>query len=101
MAPLHYAAKFVPLLSLDCSTLAQSKERKGSNFALWQHWRFWREWAERRSLRAQKWTVSRVTQKPSKRGLIVGGVKSWRQKENMEIVELELCIVDHSKVSDT
>ena len=40
MAPLHYAAKFDPFLSLDCaptpSTLAQSKERKGSNFAFWQ-----------------------------------------------------------------
>ena len=40
MAPLHYAAKFDPFLSLDCaptpSTLAQSKERKGSNFAIWQ-----------------------------------------------------------------
>ena len=35
MAPLRYAAKFDPFLSLDCapppSTLAQSKERKGSN----------------------------------------------------------------------
>ena len=40
MAPLHCAAKFDPFLSLDCaptpSTLAQSKERKGSNFAIWQ-----------------------------------------------------------------
>ena len=40
MAPLCYAAKFVPFLSLDCaptpSTLVQSKERKGSNFAIWQ-----------------------------------------------------------------
>ena len=40
MAPLHYAAKFDPFFSLDCSpmpsTLAQSKERKGSNFAIWQ-----------------------------------------------------------------
>ena len=40
MAPLRYAAKFDPFLSLDCaptpSTLAQSKERKGSNFAIWQ-----------------------------------------------------------------
>ena len=40
MAPLHYAAKFDPFLSLDCaptpSTLAQSKERKRSNFAIWQ-----------------------------------------------------------------
>ena len=40
MAPLRYAAKCDPFLSLDCattpSTLAQSKERKGSNFALWQ-----------------------------------------------------------------
>ena len=36
MAPLHYAAKFDPFLSLDCaptpSTLAQSKERKGPSF---------------------------------------------------------------------
>ena len=43
MAPLRYAAKFDPFLSLDCaptpSTLAQSKERKGSNFAIWHHWR--------------------------------------------------------------
>ena len=42
MAPLRYTAKFDPFLSLDCtptpSTLAQSKERKGSNFAIWQHW---------------------------------------------------------------
>ena len=41
MAPLRYAAKLDPFLSLDCaptpSTLAQSKERKGSNFAIWQH----------------------------------------------------------------
>ena len=40
MAPLRYAAKFDPFLSLDCaptpSTLAQSKETKGSNFAIWQ-----------------------------------------------------------------
>ena len=40
MAPLRYAAKCDPFLSLDCaptpSTLAQSKERKGSNFAIWQ-----------------------------------------------------------------
>ena len=43
MAPLRYAAKFDPFLSLDCaptpSTLAQSKERKGSNFAIWQPFR--------------------------------------------------------------
>ena len=36
-----YAAKFDPFLSLDCapapSTLAQSRERKGSNYAIWQH----------------------------------------------------------------
>ena len=42
MAPLRYAAKFDPFLSLDCaptpSTLAQSKERKGSKFAIWQPW---------------------------------------------------------------
>ena len=42
MAPLRYTAKFDPFLSLDCaptpSTLAQSKERKGSSFAIWQHW---------------------------------------------------------------
>ena len=40
MAPLRCAAKCDPFLSLDCaptpSTLAQSKERKGSNFAIWQ-----------------------------------------------------------------
>ena len=40
MAPLPHAAKYDPFLSLDCapkpSTLAQSKERKGSNFAIWQ-----------------------------------------------------------------
>ena len=40
MAPLCYAAKFDPFLSLDFaptpSTLAQSKERKGSNVAIWQ-----------------------------------------------------------------
>ena len=40
MAPLRCAAKLYPFLSLDCaptpSTLAQSKERKGSNFAIWQ-----------------------------------------------------------------
>ena len=40
MAPLRYAAKLDPFLSLDCaptpSTLAQSKERKGSNFTIWQ-----------------------------------------------------------------
>ena len=39
-APLRCAAKCDPFLSLDCaptpSTLAQSKERKGSNFAIWQ-----------------------------------------------------------------
>ena len=41
MAALHYTAKLDPFLSLDCalpSTPAQSKERKGSNFATWQHW---------------------------------------------------------------
>ena len=32
MDPLGYAAKFDPFLSL-----AQSKERKGSNFAIWQY----------------------------------------------------------------
>ena len=41
MALLRCAAKFDTLISLDCaptpSTLAQSKERKGSNFANWQH----------------------------------------------------------------
>ena len=40
MAPLHYAAELDPFLSLGCaptpSTLAQSKERKASNFAIWQ-----------------------------------------------------------------
>ena len=38
MAPLGYAAKFDPFLSLDCARVdsmgAQSKERKGSNFAV-------------------------------------------------------------------
>ena len=37
MAPLCYAAKFDPFLSLDCARVegvgAQSKERKRSNFA--------------------------------------------------------------------
>ena len=37
MAPLRCAAKFDPFLSLDCARVegvgAQSKERKGSNFA--------------------------------------------------------------------
>ena len=40
MASLRCAPKFVLFLFLDCaprpSTLAQSKERKGSNFAIWQ-----------------------------------------------------------------
>ena len=40
MAPLRCTAKFDPFLSLDCiptpSTLVQSKESKGSNFAIWQ-----------------------------------------------------------------
>ena len=40
MAPLRCAAKFDPFLSLDCvptpSGPAQSKETKGSNFAIWQ-----------------------------------------------------------------
>ena len=40
MAPLRYAANLDPFLSLACaptpSTLARSKERKGSNFAIWQ-----------------------------------------------------------------
>ena len=39
-ATLH--TNFYPIFSLDCapmpSTLAQSKERKGSNFAIWQPW---------------------------------------------------------------
>ena len=37
MAPLRYASKFDPFLSLDCARVegmgALSKERKGSNFA--------------------------------------------------------------------
>ena len=37
MAPLRYAAKFDPFLSLDCARVeavrAQSKERMGSNYA--------------------------------------------------------------------
>ena len=40
MAPLRCATKFDPFLPLDCaptpSTLAQSEESKGSNFAIWQ-----------------------------------------------------------------
>ena len=40
MAPLRYAAKFDPFLSLDCARVkgvgAQSKKRKGSNFAVWR-----------------------------------------------------------------
>jgi len=54
--------------------------------------RFWREWAQRRTQRAQRWTVSRV---PPMSSL---GLKAWRQKENLEIVELELCIVDHANL---
>ena len=39
VAPLCYAAKFDPFLSLDCAPRPPpSKERKGSNFAIWQHW---------------------------------------------------------------
>ena len=42
MDPLRYATKFDPFHSLDCaptlSTLAQSKESKGSNVAIWQPW---------------------------------------------------------------
>ena len=40
IAPLRYAAKFDPFLSLapTPSTLAQSKERKGSHFTIWQPW---------------------------------------------------------------
>ena len=45
MAPLHYASKFNPFLSLECAPCPppwrnpsfESKERKGSNFAIWQH----------------------------------------------------------------
>ena len=36
MAPLRYAAKFDPVRTSP-STLAQSKGRTGSNFAIWQH----------------------------------------------------------------
>ena len=40
MAPLRYAAKYDPFRSLDCARVegvgAQSKETKGSNFAIWQ-----------------------------------------------------------------
>ena len=42
MAPLRYTAKFDPFLSLDCTRVegvgVQCKERKGSNFAIWQPW---------------------------------------------------------------
>ena len=34
MAVLHYAVKFVLILSLDCTEL---EERNGSNFDIWQH----------------------------------------------------------------
>ena len=38
MAPLRNAAKFDTFLSLDCTGVegGGSKERKGSNFAIWQ-----------------------------------------------------------------
>ena len=47
MAPLCFTAKFDPFLSypwiVPPSTLAQSEERVGSNFAIWQPWsRWWR-----------------------------------------------------------
>ena len=39
MAPIRYAAKFDPFLSLDYAPRPpQSKERKGSYFAIWQPW---------------------------------------------------------------
>ena len=38
MAPLRYASKFDHFLSPTPSTLAISKKRKGSNFAIWQPW---------------------------------------------------------------
>ena len=63
LAPLRYTAKFDPFLSLDCgdcaptpSILAQSKEMKGSNFAIWQHWR-----ETERNLRIVKMKMMRVT----------------------------------------
>ena len=50
LALLRYAAQFDPFFSLDCaptpSTLAQSKERKGSKFDIWQPFRYdliWRK----------------------------------------------------------
>ena len=36
MAPLRYAAKFDPFLSLDCARVEGGGARKGSNFAIWQ-----------------------------------------------------------------
>ena len=52
MALLCYAAKVDPFLSLDCapthSTLAQSKERKGSTFVIWQNCSKVRHGAENR-----------------------------------------------------
>ena len=64
MAPPRYAAKFDPFLSLDCaptpSTLAQSKERKGSNFAIWHpchkaHEYLEKNWSKLKSSAERKW----------------------------------------------
>ena len=40
MAPLRNTATFNPFLSLDCARVegVGRKERKGSNFAIWQPW---------------------------------------------------------------
>ena len=62
MALLRCAAKFDPFLSLDYvpmpSTLAQSKERKGSNFAIWQpcfqEWRHFRQQQKQRELQEEQ-----------------------------------------------
>ena len=68
MAPLRYAAKFDPFLSLDCapmpSTLARSKERKGSNFAIWQSWSVNRRTTLARSLTDQENNRSKSSNEP-------------------------------------
>ena len=61
MAPLRCTAKFDPFLSLDCaptpSTLTQSKERKGSNFAIWQPWLACRTRAQDIHTERERWMM--------------------------------------------
>ena len=58
LAPLRCAAKFDPFLFLDCaptpSILAQSKERKGSNFAIWQPWSLTQQTKKERDRRGRE-----------------------------------------------